>query len=184
MPTELELTGCERKGSEASLYLNYGDDPAVVGGSDCSVAVWAFHKGVIGDLNLGETEDKEEQTNRSPGKNVKQYGESMIDLEISGEQTISLDYGGNAFINSMRTGGYARDIMILNGYITEIGSYGWRGKFRNYDRSWTGPESGPGRQTFSLAPASCVKDGCLVRPVKVTAADTIATYNPETFTYS
>lgn len=184
MPTELELVDCESKGSEVSLYLNVGDDPTVVGGSTCATEVWIYHKGVVGDLNLGETEDPAEQSTRDPARLVKEYLESKIDLEVTGEQVVSNTYGGNLFINSMRSGGYSRDVMLLDGYITEVGSAGWRGKMRNFDRSIAGPESGPKRQTFKLKPAACVKTTCRVRPVKVSVASTIADYSPETFAYS
>ena len=173
---------CERKGAEVSLYLNVGDDPTDAGGSDCGVEVWVFHKGVVGDLNLGETEDEEELTRRDPDSYVKEYSESRIDIEISGEQVVDFDYEGCAYLNSMRSGGYARDVMLLSGYIDEVGVAGWRGKFRNFDRSFTGPESGSGRQTFKLKPAACQKDGCRVRPVRVEVAGEIADYDPTDFT--
>jgi hypothetical protein len=179
-----DLTQCDKKGSEVSLYLNVGDDPSDAGGSDCSVEIWIYHKGVVGDLNCGETEDQEELSNRDPEQIVKQYTESKIDIEISGEQVLDSFYIGCQYLNSMRSGGYARDVMILNGYIDEVGSQGWRGKFRNFDRSFTGPESGPGRQTFMLKPAACVKEGCKVRPVQIEAANTVTDYTPETFTYA
>lgn len=174
MPQSDQLTKCDKKGSEVSLYCNFGQD--------CTTPVWSYHKGVTGDLNLGETEDEEELSVRDPAQTVKQYVESKIDVEISGEQVVDQDYEGCAFLNSARSGGSPIDVAFLSGYITEVGNVGWRGNFRNFDRSISGPESGPSVQTFRLKPAACVSDACKVRPVEVTVADTIADYDPGDFT--
>jgi hypothetical protein len=173
MAQTANLTLCDKKGSEVSLYCNFGND--------CSAPVWSYHKGVSGDLNLGETEDEEELSVRDPAQLVKQYIESKIDVEISGEQVVDQDYEGCAFLNSARSGGTAIDVAFLTGYITEVGNIGWRGRFRNMDRSITGPESGPPKQTFRLKPSACVTDACKVRPVKVATADEIDNYTPEVF---
>lgn len=172
MPQSANLTQCDKQGHEVSLYLSTGT---------CDTPVWIFHKGVVGDLNLSETENENELSNRDPAQIVRQYTEDKIDLEISGEQVVDQDYEGCAFINSMRSKGEARDVCILSGYMSEVGNFGWRGHFRNFDRSVSGPESGAARQTFRLKPAACVLEACKVRPVKVDSADAVADYSPEVF---
>lgn len=174
MPQSADLTLCDKKGSEFSLYLNLGND--------CSTPVWTFHKGVTGDLAINETEDEEELSVRDPAQVVKQYVESKIDVEIAGEQVVDQLYEGCAFVNSARSNGSAIDVAVLSGYITDVGSVGWRGKFRNFDRSMTGPESGAPSQQFRLKPAACQIAACKVRPVEIAVASAIADYNPETYT--
>ena len=68
-----DLTLCDKKGSEFSLYLNLGND--------CSTPVWTYHKGVTGDININETEDEEELSVRDPAQIVKQYIEGKIDVD-------------------------------------------------------------------------------------------------------
>lgn len=173
MPQSANLTLCDQKGLDFSLYLNLGND--------CSAEAWSFHKGVTGDLSLSETEDEEELSVRDRTQLVKQYTESKIDVEISGEQVVDQLYEGCAFINSARSGGSPIDVALLSGLITDVGSIGWRGKFRNFDRSMSGPEQGAATQTFRLKPAACQVDACKVRPVNIATSGTIANYNPETF---
>lgn len=173
MALNSELTLCDKKGSEFSLYLNLGND--------CSTPVWTFHKGVTGDLSINETEDQEELSVRDPAQVVKQYVESKIDIEISGTQVVDALYEGTRFLNASRSGGYAIDVAVLSGYITDIGSEGWRGRFRNFDRSRTGPETGPPNQTFLLKPAACQSTACVVRPVLIAEAGTIADYDPTVY---
>jgi hypothetical protein len=182
MPTYRGTVSCERKGAEQSLYLNMADDPTDTGGSDCSAELWVYHDGVVGDLSLSETEDEEELTRRGPTRLVKEYSESRIDVEISGEQIVDFLYEGVGYLQSMRSGGYARDVLLLSGFITEVGVAGWRGKFRNFDRSVSGPETGSGRISFKLKPAACVKNGCRVRPVIVNTSGAIANYDPTDYT--
>lgn len=174
MPQSANLTLCDKKGVEFSLYLNMGND--------CSTPVWTYHKGVIGDLNINETEDEEEQSLRDPSIVTKQYVTGKIDIEISGEQTVDQLYEGCAFVNSARSNGTPIDVAVLSGLITQVGSTGWRGRFRNFDRSMTGPEQGSPRQQFRLKPASCQVAACQVRPVQIATSGTIADYNPQTFT--
>ena len=172
MTQTADLVQCDKAGNEMSLYLNTGT---------CDTPVWIFHKGVIGDLNLGETENENEQSSRDPAQIVRQYSEDKIDVEISGEQQVDSFYEGFVFLNSMRNRGDSRDVCILTGYMSEVGNVGWRGKFRNFDRSISGPESGSQRQTFRLKPAACVTAACKVRPVQVATADAVADYDPTTF---
>lgn len=173
MALNSELTQCDKKGSEFSLYLNLGND--------CSTPVWTFHKGVTGDLTIGEVEDQEELSVRDPAQIVKQYTESKIDVEISGTQVVDALYEGCRFLNAARSGGHAIDVAALSGYITDVGSEGWRGKFRNFDRSRTGPETGAATQTFLLKPAACQTSACRVRPVLIASAGTVGDYDPAVY---
>lgn len=168
-----ELTQCDKRGAEFSLYLNLGND--------CSTPVWVFHLGVTGDLSINETEDQEELSVRDPSQTVKQYVESKIDVEISGTQVVDALYEGTRFLNASRSGGHAVDVAVLSGYITDVGSEGWRGKWRNFDRSRTGPETGAATQTFLLKPAACQISDCRVRPVMVEEAGAIADYDPAVY---
>lgn len=173
MPISTSLTQCDKKGSEFSLYLNLTND--------CTTRTWSFHIGVTGDLALNETEDQEELSVRDPAQLVKQYVESKIDLEISGTQVIDHLNTYCRFLNASRSGGLAIDVAILSGYIGDVGSAGWMGKFRNFDRSMTGPETGPGLQNFLLKPAACQIAACAVDNVEVAVADAIAAYDPNVF---
>lgn len=168
-----ELTLCDKRGSEFSLYLNLGND--------CSTPVWTFHKGVTGDLSLNETDDEEELSVRDPAQIVKQYIAGKTDIEVSGQQTVDQLYEGNAFVNSARSGGAPIDVAILSGYIGDEGSAGWRGTFFNFDRSQSGPETGAATQNFRLKPAACQTATCKVRPVKVAVANAVADYDPGTY---
>lgn len=173
MPQSSELSQCDKKGSEFSLYLNLGND--------CSSPVWTYHIGVTGDLSINETEDEEELSVRDPAQLVKQYIESKIDVEIAGEQVVDQLYEGCAFLNSARSGGTPVDVAALSGYIDDVGSMGWRGRFRNFDRSMAGPETGAPTQQFRLKPAACQATACKVRPVIIQSANTVSDYNPQTF---
>lgn len=176
-----DLTQCDKKGTEVSIYYDTADDPATAGGSSCTTPTWVFHKGITGDVSINETEDEEELSSRDPSLRYKQYTESKADLEVSGEQMVDVLYEGFIFINAMRSGSYARNMLVLTGYLTELNNIGFKGKWRNFDRSITGPETGAQKQTFKLKPAACVKAGCYILPVKTAAAGTTATYVPENF---
>lgn len=181
MPGETDLTNCDKMGSEVSLYYDTADDPTTAGGSTCTTPVWVYHKGVTGDLSINETADEEELSVRDPDQIYKQYAESKHDLEVSGEQTVDPAYEGYIYLNSMRARSFARNILILTGYLTELKNVGFKGKFRNFDFSITGPETGASKQNFKLKPAACVKSGCKITPVKTAAAGSVATYDPGAF---
>ena len=181
MPGLTDLTNCDKKGSEVSLYYDTADDPSIAGGSTCTTPVWVYHKGVTGDLSINDTADEEELSVRDPDQLYKQYSESKGDLEISGEQVVAPEYEGCIYMNAAREGSYARNFLALTGYLTEVGNVGFKGKFRNFDRSITGPETGAPKQNFKLKPAACVKSGCKITPVKVATAGTLATYDPGAF---
>jgi len=181
MPTQTDLILCDQKGTEMSLYYDTADDPSISGGSSCTSPVWVFNKAVTGDMNIGETEDEEEQSSRDPAQLYKQYGESKPDLEVTGELLVDPGYDGYRYMNAMRAGSYGRNCLVLTSYISNVGAVGFKGKFRNFDRSISGPASGQSRQQFKLKPASCVKAGCVITPVNVAVADAVASYSPGTF---
>lgn len=148
-----------QKGSELVLYYNTGTE---------ATPVWVEHVGVINDLNLQEVEDENELTGRRITRTVKEFNEGDIDLAISGEQVVDPEYEGWQFLNSMRTGGISREVMVLTGPVTTIGSYGWRGDFRSFDRSINGPASGSMTSPLNLKPAAqCHADWSECRVVKV-----------------
>ena len=167
------LTQCDKKGAEGSVYYNTGT---------CTTQVWVFLISLTGDLTLTETENANEHSSRDPNQLVRQYSEDKIDVEISGTLLVDSDYEGNNFINSMRGGGSARDVMCLDGYLTEVGSSGWRGYFRSFDRTKNMPEQGGMTQTLMLKPAACVLVACKVRPIKVATGGTPGDYDPTVFT--
>ena len=177
-----ELVNCDQKGSEMSLYYDTADDPSVSGGSSCTTPVWVYNKAVTGDMTIADTEDENELSARDPAMTYKQYSESKPDLEVSGELLIDPDYDGFRYINAMRAGSYGRNILVLTTYLTNVGAIGFMGKFRNFDRTLSGPEAGAGKQNFKLKPAACVKVGCKITPIKVTVSGTAGTYDPGVFT--
>lgn len=181
MPMLTDLTQCDKKGTEVSIYYDTADDPAVAGGSACATPTWVFNKAVTGDVTITETEDEEELSSRDPALRYKQYTESKADLEVGGELMVDPLYEGFIFINAMRSGSYARNMLVLTGYLTELNNIGFRGKWRNFDRTISGPETGAQKQTFKLKPAACVKTGCYITPVKTAAAGTTAVYDPGLF---
>jgi hypothetical protein len=174
MDTTTSLTLCNRKGREMVLYY----DTAVA--NDCATPVWVANKAVTGDLDISDTIDKEEQTSRDPAVKYKQYSQSQSDLEITGEMFVDPLYEGYSFMTSMKQG-VARNILILTYGLTVVGSVGYKGKFNNYDGSIKGPESGPGRTSFSLAPAACVLSACNITTVEVAVANAIASYDEGVF---
>jgi hypothetical protein len=177
-----DLTMCDQKGSEMSLYYDNADDPSISGGSSCTTPTWVFNKAITGDMSIGETEDENELSSRDPDMTYKQYSESKPDLEITGELLVDPNYDGFVYMNAMRAGSYGRNILVLTTYISNVGAIGFKGKFRNFDRTISGPEQGAGKQTFKLKPAACVKAGCKITPVEVAVANAVATYDPGAYT--
>lgn len=178
----IDLVNCDQKGSEMSLYYDTADDPSIVGGSACTTPAWVYNKAVSGDMTIADTEDESELSSRDPAMEYKQYSESKPDLEISGELLIDPDYDGFRYINAMRSGSYGRNILVLTSYLTNINSIGFKGKFRNFDRTLSGPETGAGKQNFKLKPAACVRPGCKITPVKIAISGTAGSYDPGIFT--
>ena len=170
MPITATPLDCEKRGQELTLYYNVGTD---------AVQVWVEHLGVVGDMNMPETEDLQEQSTRASDRTVKEYNQGEIELAITGTQLTDTQYEGYTFLNSMRRGGTAKDCMCLTGLISEVGSQGWRGQMRNSDRTVSGPESGSMITNFNLQPSACAVTK--VRPVQIESADTVTDFDPTTF---
>jgi len=166
MATETPLM-CDLAGMEAGLYYNLGD---------VDTPVWVEHVGITGDLTCTETEDENELTTRNRNRKVKEYTEGEIDVNITGTQVVDSEYQGYQALYSARKGGEPLDVMWLTQAITEIGAVGWRGKMRNFDRTFNAPATGSQTQNFSLKPAACTD--APVREVKVTAEDTVTDFDP------
>lgn len=181
MPMATDLTQCDKKGTEMSIYYDTADDPTTAGGSSCTTPTWVFNKAVTGDVTITETEDEEELSGRDPALIYKQYTESKADLEVSGELVVDNLYEGYIYMNAMRSGSFARNLLVLDGYLSELNNVGFKGKWRNFERTKSGPETGAMKQNFKLKPAACVKTGCYITPVKTAASSAIATYDPGVF---
>jgi len=164
-----------QKGSELVLYYNTGTE---------ATPVWVEHVGMINDLNWSEVEEATELTGRRTTRAVKEYNEGEIELSITGEQVTDTEYEGWQFLNSMRRGGSSREVMILTGPVTSGNSYGWRGDFRNFDRSTNGPASGSMTNPVNLQPAAqCSDTWSECRVVKTNSGGT-ALANFDATTYS
>jgi len=170
MPLSATIAECQNKGKDMALYYNTGS---------CSVPVWVEHIGVIGDLTLAEADEEEELQRRRSTTNVKVYIPGLTDVGITGTQITDGNYEGNVFLNSMRTGGDPRDVLLLTDDIATVGAYGWRGKMYNFDRGISGPYQGEQEQNFNLKPAGC--SDCDVRAVKVAVASAVANYDATLF---
>jgi len=167
MTTTAIPVNCDLRGMDAVLYYNTGDD---------DTQVWVEHLGIIGDLTCSETEDENELTTRNRARSVKEYTQGDTDINITGTQTMDPLYQGWQVLYSMRTHGEPYDVMFLNQPISEVGATGWRGKMRNFDRTWNAPATGSQTQNFSLRPAAC--SDTPVRPVQISTPDTVATFDP------
>jgi len=168
--TTTNLTTCNKQGSDLSLYYNTGT---------CSVPVFVYHKGIIGDMTINDTDDENELATRNPAVAHKEYTGGKTDLSVSGEQAYDTAYEGFSFLESMRSSGVPGDVLILSGLISVVGSQGWRGKWINFDRTKNGPINGPATVAFNLKPAAC--SDCTVRPVQVAVADAVADFDPGLF---
>lgn len=168
--TTTDLTTCDKQGSDLSLYYNTGT---------CETPVFVYHKGIIGDLTINETDDENELTVRNPSVTHKEYTGGKTDLSISGEQAFDTQYEGYSFLESMRSSGSPGDVLVLSGLISVVGSQGWRGKWINFERTKNGPITGAATVTFNLKPAAC--QDCPVRPVQVSVANAIVDFDPGVF---
>jgi len=106
MALNTELSQCDRKGSEFSLYYNSGNN--------CGTPVWVYHKGITGDLSINETEDEEELSVRDPAQIVKQYVEAKIDVEIAGQQVVDPLYEGCRILNATRYSSWSSFHQLVN----------------------------------------------------------------------
>lgn len=162
---------CDKRGQDLLLYYNVGTK---------ATPIWVEHLGIVGDLTLNEAEELNSRSVRSSTREVNEYTEGEIELSISGTQITDTAYEGYVFLQSMRRGGSARDVMILTGTIDTVGSQGWRGKMRNSDRGVSGPESGAMTTNFNLQPAAC--SDTPVGPVQINVAGTVSDFDPASFT--
>lgn len=158
---------CDLRGLEACLYYNNGT---------AASPVWVEHLGIVGDLTCTETEDENELTTRNRNRRTKEYTEGDIDMMIGGTQIVDSLYHGWQFLYSMRRNGTSKDVMFLTEPINVVGAVGWRGKMRNFDRTFNAPSSGSQTQNFSLKPAACTDVS--VREVRIATANTVANYDP------
>lgn len=162
---------CDKRGQDLLLYYNVGSKAS---------PVWVEHLGIVGDLTLNEGEELNPRSVRSTSREVNEYTEGEIELSVGGTQITDTNYEGYAFLQSMRRGGSARDVMVLTGSIDTVGSQGWRGKMRNSDRGINGPESGAMTTNFNLQPAACTDTP--VGPVEVNVAGSVSDFDPASFT--
>ncbi len=171
MPLTTTPSDCQNAGKDMVLYYNVGD---------CADPVWIEHLGIVGDMNLGDTTDKEELQRRRSDSDIKEYLPGQSDISVTGTQLTDGNYEGNAVLNSARKNGEPIDVLVLTAPISEVGAYGVRGKFYNFDHSISGPNQGEQNQNFDLSPAAC--GDCPVRYVKVNVSDAIVDYNPADIT--
>lgn len=158
---------CDARGMDMTLYYNMGDE---------DTPVWVEHLGITGDLTLSETEDEEELTTRNRNRSFKEYVEGDTDLAITGTQVVDPLYQGWQVLYSARTHGEPKDIMVLTAPMSVIGAVGYRGKFRNKDRTFNGPATGSQTQAFNLRPAACTDTP--VRNVRIETTDTVTDWDP------
>jgi hypothetical protein len=168
--TTTNITQCDRRGDELSVYYNTGT---------CETPVWVFHKTVVGDVSVADTDDENSSDERDPDQLYKTYSPGKSDLAITGTITVDPGYEGDSLFMSMRPGGEPADLLVLTGPIDEVGNVGYRGAFWNLDRSIEAPNSGNMRRSFNLRPASCAD--CMVRPVRVESANSVEDYDPAVF---
>jgi len=167
MPATAAPENCDLRGIDACLYYNTGDD---------DTEVWVEHIGVTGDLTCNETEDENELPTRNRNRKAKEYTQGDIDINIVGTQVMDPLYQGWQVLYSMRARGEAYDVMFLTQPINVVGAVGWRGKMRNFDRTFNAPAQGSQNQNFSLRPAAC--SDVSAREVRIDVADTVADYDP------
>ena len=166
MPISTTPVDCVNPGKDMTLYYNTGS---------CAVPVWVEHLGVVGDLQLEDTDDEEEVSRRRSAYNIKEFSPGMQTVSISGQQITDFNYQGNRYINASKKGGSPQDFLILTSPLTVVNAYGYRGKFYNFVRSVSGPMQGEQEQTFNLKPAACAD--CHVRAVLVSVSGTAADFD-------
>lgn len=158
---------CDLRGMDMVLYFNLGDD---------DTPIWVEHEGLTGDLTISETEDENELSTRRRNRVVKEYTEGDTDLSVTGTQVMDPLYIGWQILYAARTGGDPADLMILTQPMSDVGAVGWRGMWRNFDRTMNGPATGSQNQNFNLRPAACTT--VPVRPVRIEVADTVKDWDP------
>lgn len=149
-----------------TLYYNTGT---------CGTPVWVEHEGVVGDLQLEDSDDEEEVTRRRTVYNIKEYTPGLTDVAISGQIITDFNYQGTRYILSAKRGGSPKDFLILTAPLTVVNAYGYRGKFYNFSRGVSGPQQGEQELSFNLKPAACAD--CPVRAVLVSVSGTAADFD-------
>lgn len=162
------ITECQNDGDEMRLYYNLS--------GDCDTPVWVEHVGIIGDLDIADT-DEENLLNRRGGNSIKKYNPGKTDLAITGKQVVQGNYQGFQVINAAKKGGDPRHLMILTNPIDNVNAIGYAGSWYNFDRSISGPAEGEQEASFNLKPAACVADECEVKAVKVLVGGTAADWD-------
>lgn len=163
-----EITQCQNDGDEMRLYYNLS--------GDCNAPTWVEHVGIIGDLNLADTDDENEVTRRG-GNSLKKYNPGKTDLAITGTQIVQGNYQGFQVVNSAKKGGSPRHLMLLTNPISNANAIGYAGMWYNFDRSISGPAEGEQEASFNLKPAACVETECEVKSVKVLSGGTVSDWD-------
>lgn len=168
MAAVTEITDCQNSGDQMSLYYNLS--------GDCDSPTWVLHVGIIGDLNIGDTDDEKTLKRRGSGS-IKKYVPGDTDLAITGTQIVQSSYQGFQVLQSARKGGTPKHLMILTSPLSVVGACGYAGKFYNFDRSISGPAEDEQEGSFNLKPAACVETECEVKAVRVTTGGTAADWD-------
>ncbi len=161
--TTTEIVQCQYDGSNAKLYYNLS--------GNCAAPVWVEHIGIVGDLSLADTDDKQ-QVNRRGGRAIKAYNPGDTEIAITGTQIPQANYQGFQVINAAKKGGKPRHFMFLTGSLSNVNAFGYSGHFFNFDRSVSAPGDGEMEASFDLQPAACVAAACEVKAIKVLSIGT------------
>jgi hypothetical protein len=157
------ITSCQNDGDQMRLYYNLS--------GNCAAPVWVEHVGIVGDLNLGDTDDENQVQRRGAGK-LKTYNPGDTEVAITGTQIVQGNYQGFQVINSAKKGGSPRHLMVLTAPISNVNAIGYSGNWFNFERSISGPAEGEQEASFNLKPAACQSTACEVKAVKVLTAGT------------
>ena len=168
MPAVTEITDCQNSGDQMSLYYNLS--------GDCAIPVWVLHVGIIGDLNIGDTDDEKTLKRRGSGS-IKKYIPGDTDIAITGTQIVQSSYQGFQVLQSARKGGTPKHLLVLTSPISVVGACGYAGQFYNFDRSISGPAEDEQEGSFNLKPAACVATACEVKAVRVAVSGTAADWD-------
>lgn len=170
MPASTTITECQNDGSDMRLYYDIS--------GTCATPVLVEHVGIIGDLNVPDTDDENQVNRRGDSGTIKKYNPGDTDVSITGTQIVAGNYEGFLAITKAKKGGSPGIFLVLTGPVSEVNAIGYFGKWYNFDRSISGPAEGEQEASFNLKPAAC--SDCEVRAVKVAVADTAADWDQTT----
>ncbi len=173
MPLANAITNCQQLGTDFATYYNRGT---------AGTPIWSEHQGIIGDLNLGITDDENESTRRDATSNFKEYLPGKTDISFTGQQIPDGNYVGQAAFNSAIKDGTPIDLLLLTDSVDVQYAYGVRGDFYNFDRSLSAPAEGEAEQSFNMKPAACADTP--VRYVRIDPASTVNDWDPTSIDYS